>query len=280
MRHVPAAWLTSCSRSPSARLPASPSSSAASTWTLRTAGPPSSTSPRRAWCLRSACRSVGTPRPRPVPASGCCTESPRSPCRPRVRGALSATPGEPPVPAAPPAPANTRWVCPPTRVSRPIDLRAAPRSKSAGWLIDSCGLKGVAVGGARVSDLHANFIVNAASATSRDVRRLLRVRGRAATMQGTSPLSVDATARGGVAAVPVWVFQAAAQPGATQRHGPLAAAITALIGLIDFHANSLIPCAARGGGRLPQDWPALGQGGRGSALQPCAQGGGPVAMLV
>lgn len=56
-----------------------------------------------------------------------------------------------------------------------LSATPAPRSKSAGWLIDSCGLKGVAVGGARVSDLHANFIVNAASATSRDVRRLLRL---------------------------------------------------------------------------------------------------------
>jgi UDP-N-acetylmuramate dehydrogenase len=44
---------------------------------------------------------------------------------------------------------------------------------SAGALVDRAGMKGAAVGGARVSSLHGNFIVNEGSATARDVRALV-----------------------------------------------------------------------------------------------------------
>ena len=37
------------------------------------------------------------------------------------------------------------------------------------WLIDQCGLKGYTVGGAKVSDEHANFIINFNHATQADV---------------------------------------------------------------------------------------------------------------
>ncbi|MGH9144208.1 MAG: UDP-N-acetylmuramate dehydrogenase [Vicinamibacterales bacterium] len=44
---------------------------------------------------------------------------------------------------------------------------------SAGALVDRAGLKGVAVGGARVSPAHGNFIVNDGAATAEDIRRLI-----------------------------------------------------------------------------------------------------------
>lgn len=45
---------------------------------------------------------------------------------------------------------------------------------SAGWLIDQAGLKGLQVGGAVVSDKHANFVVNTGTATAADVRELVK----------------------------------------------------------------------------------------------------------
>jgi UDP-N-acetylmuramate dehydrogenase len=47
-----------------------------------------------------------------------------------------------------------------------------PPADSAGRLIEACGLKGTRVGGAQISDKHANFIVNAGGATATDIRRL------------------------------------------------------------------------------------------------------------
>ena len=44
---------------------------------------------------------------------------------------------------------------------------------SAGALVDRAGLKGIALGGARVSPAHGNFIVNDGSATARDIRQLI-----------------------------------------------------------------------------------------------------------
>ncbi len=57
-----------------------------------------------------------------------------------------------------------------------------PTGDSAGRLIDEAGLKGLRIGGAVVSEKHANFIVNDQKGTAADVRRLaehVRAGGRA-----------------------------------------------------------------------------------------------------
>jgi UDP-N-acetylmuramate dehydrogenase len=48
-----------------------------------------------------------------------------------------------------------------------------PRGVSAGALIDRAGLKGLQIGGAVVSEKHANFILAQEGCTSRDVMRLI-----------------------------------------------------------------------------------------------------------
>lgn len=67
-----------------------------------------------------------------------------------------------------------RW----RREHQPLGIPSAgsvfrnPPGDSAGRLIDDLGLKGYRVGGAVVSDKHANFIVNDAHGTAADVRRV------------------------------------------------------------------------------------------------------------
>ncbi|MFR5828875.1 MAG: FAD-binding protein, partial [Adlercreutzia equolifaciens] len=48
-----------------------------------------------------------------------------------------------------------------------------PEGASAGRLIEAAGCKGAEVGGARVSDVHGNFIVNRGGASAADVRALM-----------------------------------------------------------------------------------------------------------
>ncbi|KAF3362091.1 UDP-N-acetylenolpyruvoylglucosamine reductase [Chlamydiales bacterium STE3] len=48
-----------------------------------------------------------------------------------------------------------------------------PPQNFAGQLIDQCGLKGAQFGGAKVSNLHANFLINAGNATSKDFLELI-----------------------------------------------------------------------------------------------------------
>lgn len=49
-----------------------------------------------------------------------------------------------------------------------------PPDGFAGQLVEAAGCKGLASGGARVSDLHANFIVHDGAATAADVAEVMR----------------------------------------------------------------------------------------------------------
>jgi UDP-N-acetylmuramate--L-alanine ligase/UDP-N-acetylenolpyruvoylglucosamine reductase len=50
-----------------------------------------------------------------------------------------------------------------------------PAGDYAGRLIEACGLKGLTVGAARISEVHANFFVNLGGATSSDVEALVGI---------------------------------------------------------------------------------------------------------
>jgi UDP-N-acetylmuramate dehydrogenase len=80
-----------------------------------------------------------------------------------------------------------RW----RQAHQPIGLPSAgsvfrnPVGESAGRLIDVAGLKGLRLGGAVVSEKHANFIVNDQKGTASDVRRLAEhVRSEVARVHG------------------------------------------------------------------------------------------------
>lgn len=66
------------------------------------------------------------------------------------------------------------------RATQPLSLPNAgsvfknPPREAAGRLIEQAGAKGLTVGDAQVSTLHANFIVNRGAATARDVLDLIR----------------------------------------------------------------------------------------------------------
>ncbi len=79
------------------------------------------------------------------------------------------------------------------RASQPLGQKSAgcifknPPGASAGRMIDELGLKGHAVGGARVSDRHANFFVNTGHASAADMLGLIAdVRERVRQVYGVT----------------------------------------------------------------------------------------------
>jgi len=66
-------------------------------------------------------------------------------------------------------------------VSQPVDMPSAgsvfrnPIDIPAWKVIDECNLKGYRVGGAMVSNKHANFIVNDGKATGEDIKKLIKI---------------------------------------------------------------------------------------------------------
>ncbi|MGD0382739.1 MAG: UDP-N-acetylmuramate dehydrogenase [Thermoguttaceae bacterium] len=72
-----------------------------------------------------------------------------------------------------------QWIL--KRASQPMGHQCAgcvfknPRGTSAGELIDAAGLKGTRIGGAVVSDRHANFIIAEPECTTEDILRLIEL---------------------------------------------------------------------------------------------------------
>ena len=67
------------------------------------------------------------------------------------------------------------------KTTQPLTYRSAgsifknPKENAAGYLIDKAGLKGLQIGGAKISEKHANFIVNLGNAKSADVLELIDI---------------------------------------------------------------------------------------------------------
>ncbi len=78
-----------------------------------------------------------------------------------------------------------RWRSQPKEPSAGCIFKNPSPAISAGQLIDQAGLKGARVGGAAVSAVHANFIINDGTASARDVLELIElIRSRVKAARG------------------------------------------------------------------------------------------------
>ena len=81
--------------------------------------------------------------------------------------------------------------------SQPLDKRSAgslfknPRNNSAGKLLDSAGLKGFSIGGAKISEKHANFFINDGNASSSEMLQLIKKAHKEVKKQFDIDLSLE-----------------------------------------------------------------------------------------
>lgn len=91
-----------------------------------------------------------------------------------LRAAVRLTPGDPAAIRA-----KMQELMARRKASQPLEWPSAgstfkrPAGHFAGTLIDQCGLKGLTVGGAQVSEKHAGFVINKGGATCADVTALI-----------------------------------------------------------------------------------------------------------
>ena len=81
--------------------------------------------------------------------------------------------------------------------SQPLDKRSAgslfknPRNNSAGKLLDNAGLKGFSIGGAKISEKHANFFINNGNASSSEMLQLIKKAHKEVKKQFDIDLSLE-----------------------------------------------------------------------------------------
>ncbi|MAW09705.1 MAG: UDP-N-acetylenolpyruvoylglucosamine reductase [Candidatus Marinimicrobia bacterium] len=81
--------------------------------------------------------------------------------------------------------------------SQPLDKRSAgslfknPRNNSAGKLLDNAGLKGFSIGGAKISEKHANFFINDGNASSNEMLQLIKKAHKEVKKQFDIDLSLE-----------------------------------------------------------------------------------------
>ena len=70
---------------------------------------------------------------------------------------------------------NRRGATQPTQQPNAGSVFKNPTDDYAARLIEACGLKGFCIGGACISEKHANFIINTGTATAKDIKALIEI---------------------------------------------------------------------------------------------------------
>lgn len=117
-----------------------------------------------------------------------------------LAGELALTPADPTLDGS----AEIRSLLERRSASQPIQSANAgsvfknPEGNYAARIIESLGLKGYAIGGARFSEVHANFIINEGNATAQDIESLIDVARSRAQAEAGITLEPEVRIVGGV----------------------------------------------------------------------------------